>query len=58
MTTRDVSEPQPPPSSTNDPDEPRPWGGAPATDVFGRPGGNLDENDRTDEGAKPAEDSE
>jgi hypothetical protein len=58
MTTRDVSEPQPPPSSTSDPDEPRPSGGVPATDVFGQPGGNLDEDDRTDEGATSAEDSE
>jgi hypothetical protein len=53
MTTRDVSEPHPPPSSTNDPDEPHPSGGVPATDVFGHPGGDLEEDDRTDEAPTP-----
>lgn len=58
MTTRDISEPDPPPSSTSDSDEPHPQPGAPATNVFGQPGGNLEEGDRSDEGTTQPKDAD
>jgi hypothetical protein len=58
MTTRDISEPDPPPSSTSDPNEPHPQPGIPATNVFGQPGGNLEEVDRSDEGTNQPKDAE
>jgi hypothetical protein len=46
MTTSDISEPDRPPSSADDPNEPHPSGGVPATNVFGHPGGNLESGDK------------
>ena len=57
MTPRNVSEPEPPPSSTSDPDALHPQGGTPATDVIGQPGGNINEANRNDEGTAYREDS-